>query len=104
MTVSTNNPVATLINPKFRRILIQIVRNDMDVTDISQGLQKQSNVTDATCEAQTVTLPEHLSSSTVFSGVRVVQSFVFCVVFCTSLSFCSFLGGVILSVFLRFAV
>jgi hypothetical protein len=33
------------------------------------------------------TLTEHLSSPRDFSGVRVAQSLVFCVVFCISLSF-----------------
>jgi hypothetical protein len=43
------------------------------------------------------TLPEHVGSSPVFSGFRVAQSVVFCVVFCRSLHF-SYLV-VILSVF-----
>ena len=32
-----------------------------------------------------ITLPEHLSSPPVYSGIRVVRSVVFCVVFCRSL-------------------
>jgi len=56
--------------------------------------------TGATCGAGTVSLlTEHLSSPTVLSGVRVVRSVVFCVVFCTSLFA---LLIIVLSVFLRF--
>ena len=43
-----------------------------------------------------LTLPEHMSSPPVFSGVRVTRSFVFCVVFWRSyrcLSFCPFSFG-----------
>jgi hypothetical protein len=36
-------------------------------------------------EQELLTLPEHLSSPPGFSGVRVVRSLVFCVVFCRSL-------------------
>jgi hypothetical protein len=36
---------------------------------------------DATCGAGTATLPEHLSSPPVFSGVRVAPSLVFCVLY-----------------------
>jgi hypothetical protein len=43
-------------------------------------------------EQELFTIPEHLSSPPVFSGVRVVRSLVFCVVFCIVvvryLSFC----------------
>jgi hypothetical protein len=40
-------------------------------------------------EQELLNLPEHLSSPTVFSEVRVAQSLVFCVVLCRSfLSFC----------------
>jgi len=35
-------------------------------------------------EQQLPTLPEHLSSPQLFSGIRVAQSFLFCVVFCRS--------------------
>ena len=41
-------------------------------------------------ELELLTLPEHLGSSPVFSGVRVAQSLVFCVMFCRSLFVCSF--------------
>ena len=46
-----------------------------------------------------LTLPEHLISHPVFSGVRVARSFVFCVMFRTSLFV---LLTIVLSVFLRF--
>ena len=36
-------------------------------------------------EQELLSLPEHMCSSPVFSGVRVSQSLVFCVVFCRSL-------------------
>jgi hypothetical protein len=36
-------------------------------------------------EQELLTLPEHLGSPPVFSGIRVVQCLVFCVVFCTLL-------------------
>ena len=36
-------------------------------------------------EQELLTLPEHLGSSSAFSGDRVAQSLVFCVVFCRSL-------------------
>ena len=41
--------------------------------------------TGATSGVGTVTLPDHLDSSPVFSGVRVAQSLVFCVMLCISL-------------------
>ena len=60
-------------------------------------------------EQELPTLPEHLSSSPVFSGVCVAQSLVFYVMFCRSLYvvfFCFFgvlfLLAVVLSVLLRF--
>ena len=51
-----------------------------------------------------LTLSEHMSSSSIFSRVRVAQSLVFCVVFCRSLfcSFVIFLLAIVLSVLLRF--
>ena len=55
-------------------------------------------------EQELLTLPEHLSSPPVFSGVRVTRSLVFCVVFCRSLCVCPvvlFLSVIGLSV-LRF--
>jgi len=36
-------------------------------------------------EQELLSFPEHMSSLTVFSGVRVARSLVFCVVFCRSL-------------------
>jgi hypothetical protein len=39
-------------------------------------------------EQELLTLPEHLSSPPVFSGVRVTRSLVFSVVFCRSLCVC----------------
>ena len=36
-------------------------------------------------EQELLTLPEHLSSLSVFSGLLVARSLVFCVVFCVSL-------------------
>jgi len=45
------------------------------------------------------TLPEHLSSPSVFSGVRVTRSLVLCVMFCRSLFV---LLVIVLSVLLRF--
>ena len=57
-------------------------------------------------EHELLTLPEHMSSSPVFSGVRVAQSFFFCVVFCRSLfvllSF--FLLSIVLSADLRLLI
>ena len=55
-------------------------------------------------EQELLTLSEHMSSSSIFSGVRVAQSLVFCVVFCRSLfcSFVIFLLAIVLSVLLRF--
>jgi len=47
------------------------------------------------------TLPEHLSSSPVFSALRVAQSLVFCVVFCRSMIVLS-IFAIVLSVILRF--
>jgi hypothetical protein len=51
-------------------------------------------------EQEPLTLQEHLSSPSVFSGVRVTRSLVFCVMFFRSL-FVLFLSAVMLSV-LRF--
>ena len=48
-------------------------------------------------EQELHTLPEHLSSQSVFSGVRATRSLVFCVVFCRSL-FALFLLAIVLSV------
>jgi len=48
------------------------------------------------------TLPEHRSSSPVFSALRVAQSLVFCVVFCRSMIVLS-IFAIVLSVILRFA-
>ena len=50
-------------------------------------------------EQELLTLPWHLSSSQVFSGVHVAQSLFFCVVFCRSL-FVLFLLAIVLSVWL----
>jgi len=50
-------------------------------------------------EEELLTLPEHLSSSPVFSGVRITQSLVLCVMFCRSLFV---LLAIVLSVLLRF--
>ena len=50
-------------------------------------------------EQELLTLPEYLSSSQVLSGVRVVRSLVFCVVFCRSLFIILAIG---LSALLRF--
>ena len=44
-----------------------------------------SDTTGDISEQELPTLPEHLSSTSLFSGVRVAQSLVFCVVFCRSL-------------------
>jgi hypothetical protein len=60
----------------------------------------KSNMTSATRGTGTATLPEHLSSPTVFSGVRVTRSLVLCVMFCRSL-FVLFLLVIVLYV-LRF--
>ena len=48
-------------------------------------------------EQKLITLPEHLDSPPVLSGVRVAQSSVFCVMFCRSL-FVLFLLVIVLSV------
>jgi hypothetical protein len=61
----------------------------------------KSNTPGTTHEAELPTLPKHLSSPPVFSGVRFDQSYVFCVVFCRSL-FVLFLLAIVLSVHLRF--
>ena len=50
-------------------------------------------------EQELITLPEHLSSVSVFSWVRVAQSVVFCIMFCRSVCL---LCICVLSVFLRF--
>jgi hypothetical protein len=52
-------------------------------------------------EQELPTLPEHLCSSPVFSGVRVARSLVFCVVFCSSLVVLFHLV-IVLSVLIRF--
>jgi hypothetical protein len=44
-----------------------------------------SNTTVSLVEQELITLPEHLSSAPVYSGVRIARSFVFFVVFCRSL-------------------
>jgi hypothetical protein len=55
-------------------------------------------------EKELLTLPEHLSSSPSFSGVRATRSLLLCVVFCSSLFVLSyfFLLTIVLSVVLRF--
>ena len=62
---------------------------------------------DATCGAGTATLPEHLSSPPVFSGVRVAPSLVFCVLYIVVWPFLFFLLTfcvitIVLSVLFRF--
>ena len=52
-------------------------------------------------EQELLTIPEHLRSTPVFSGIRVARSLVFCVMFCRSL-FIIFLLAVVLAVLLRF--
>ena len=52
-------------------------------------------------EQNLLTHPEHLSSTSVFSGFRVARSLVFCGVFCRSL-FVLFPLAIVLSVLLRF--
>ena len=51
-------------------------------------------------EQELRTLPEHMSSLSIFSWVRIAQSLVFCVMFCGSL-LVLFLLAIVLSVFLR---
>ena len=54
-------------------------------------------------EQELLTLPEHLSSLPVFSGVRVTRSLVLYVCFVDRcLSFCTFLFAIVLSVLLRY--
>ena len=54
-------------------------------------------------EQELLTLPEHLSLSPVFSGVRVTRSLVLRVCFVDRcLSFCTFLLAIVLSVLLRY--
>jgi hypothetical protein len=54
-------------------------------------------------ELELLTLPEHLSSPPVFSGVRVTRSLVSCVCFVDRcLSFCIFSLAIVLSVFLSY--
>ena len=52
-------------------------------------------------EQKLLTLPKHLSSPPVFSGIRVTRSLVLSVMFCRSL-FVLFLLAIVLSVFLLF--
>ena len=52
-------------------------------------------------EQELLTIPEHLRSPPVFSGIHVARSLVFCVMFCRSL-FIIFLLAVMLAVLLRF--
>jgi hypothetical protein len=54
-------------------------------------------------ERELLTLPEHLNSPLVFSGVRVARSFVFCVMFCRSL-FVLYLLAIVLSVNLQLLI
>jgi hypothetical protein len=56
-------------------------------------------------EQELPTLPEHLSSPPVFSGVRVTRSLVLCVCFvdrCLSFLYFFFLLSIVLSVLLRY--
>ena len=54
-------------------------------------------------EQELLALPKHRSSHSVFSGVRVALSFIFCVVFCNlSGPFVPFLLAIVLYVLLRF--
>ena len=46
-----------------------------------------------TVEQELLILPEHLSSPSVFSGVRVTRSLILCVCFVDRLSFCTFSFG-----------
>ena len=60
------------------------------------------NTTDVAIGAGTATLPEHLSSPPVFSGVRVARFLILCVMYCRSL-FVLCLLPIVLSVLLSFA-
>jgi hypothetical protein len=54
-------------------------------------------------EQELLTLPKHLSSPPVFSGVRVTRSLVLCVCFVDRcLAFCTLFLAIVLSVLLRF--
>ena len=53
-------------------------------------------------EQELPTLPEHLSSPPVFSGVRVTRSLALCVCFADRCPFVLFLLVIVLSVLLRF--
>ena len=55
-------------------------------------------------EQELFTLPEHLSSPPVFSGVRFGRSFVFCVLLDRCLSVFLFVLVIVFSVFLRFQI
>jgi hypothetical protein len=58
---------------------------------------------DKTMEQELPTLPEHLSSTPVFSAVRVTRSLVLYVCFVDRcLIFCTFSFGIVLSVLLRY--
>ena len=65
----SHNPVLSFSSMTYHQIL---TRETQQVSLIEQEL---------------LTILEYLSSSSVFSGVRVAQSFVVCVVFCGSMFF-----------------
>jgi hypothetical protein len=55
------------------------------------------NTTGTTSGTGTVALPEHLISTSVFSGVRVTRTLVLCVMFCRSLFVLFFILAIVLS-------
>ena len=74
--------------PLMEQALLSVKDDNSNVPLVVQGL---------------LTLPEHLRSSPGFSGVRVVQSLVFCVACSRSLYFVLFILAIVLSV-LRFTL
>ena len=92
----------------------------MDVADVKKYLYKVKYLSDlftnvaedtvlrltrrvSLVEQELLTLPEHLSSPLVFSGVRVTRSLVLYVCFVDRcLSFCTFSLAIVLSVLLRY--
>jgi hypothetical protein len=70
--------------PSLFIFILQCWRRDFIINEKPYG-QKNQNKSIWTKEPEQLTLPDHTSSSTVFSGVRGARSLFFCVMFCRSL-------------------
>jgi len=61
------------------------VSNTISISDVVHAVRLTAKRRVSLEEQELLTLPEHLSSPPIFSGVRVAQSLGFCVLYCRSI-------------------